>query len=83
MGLFTWLLIGAAVGFVAGLVSGKGAAILSIVLGAVSGGLGGFIATLCGLGAIGVFGWANLFIALGSAILIMAAWNIVQRTRLS
>lgn len=81
MGLITWILVGAVAGFLAGIVSGKGGQLLDIVLGAVGGGLGGFIATLFGLGAIGAFAWMNLLFALVAAAVVLAAWKALQRAR--
>lgn len=77
MGLITWLLVGALAGFIFSMVAGKGNTIMDIIFGAVGGGLGGFIATLFGLGAIGTFGWANLFIALGAAVVVLVVWKLL------
>jgi uncharacterized membrane protein YeaQ/YmgE (transglycosylase-associated protein family) len=74
MGFLSWILLGLIVGVLAKwILPGKdpGGLIVTILLGIVGAVVGGYLATLLGLGAVTGFNLGSLVIAIGGAILVL------------
>jgi uncharacterized membrane protein YeaQ/YmgE (transglycosylase-associated protein family) len=74
MGFLSWILLGLIVGVLAKwILPGKdpGGLIVTILLGIVGAVIGGYLATLLGLGAVTGFNLGSLVIAIGGAILVL------------
>ena len=82
MGIITWLVFGALVGWVASIIMKQNSemgSIANIVVGIVGAGLGGWIASLLGIGTISGFNFYSLLIALAGACLLLLVVGFVQR----
>jgi uncharacterized membrane protein YeaQ/YmgE (transglycosylase-associated protein family) len=74
MGFLSWILLGLVVGVLAKwILPGKdpGGLIITILIGIAGAVVGGYIATLLGLGAVTGFNLGSLAIAVGGAILLL------------
>lgn len=74
MGFLSWILLGLIVGVLAKwILPGKdpGGLIVTILLGIVGAVVGGYLATLLGLGAVTGFNLGSLVIAIAGAILVL------------
>jgi uncharacterized membrane protein YeaQ/YmgE (transglycosylase-associated protein family) len=74
MGFLSWILLGLVVGVLAKwILPGKdpGGLIITILLGIVGAVVGGYLATLLGLGAVTGFNLGSLVIAVVGAILVL------------
>ena len=73
--ILLWLLFGAVVGWLAGLIMGsRGSLLRNIILGIIGSFVGGFVASLLGHGSLGAdfsFNVANLLISIGGACLFI------------
>jgi len=82
MNIILWLVFGAIAGWLASIIMGRssqmgaGANILFGVLGAL---VGGFLASLMGLGGVTGFNVWSMLIAIGGACLCLFVMNMVQR----
>ncbi len=82
MNIILWLVFGALAGWLASIIMGKnsqmgaGANILFGVLGAI---VGGFLASLLGLGTVTGFNVWSMLIAIGGACLCLLVVNMVQK----
>ncbi len=74
MNIFLWIIFGALVGWVASIImkTKKRGLIRNIIVGLVGSFLGGFIASLFGIGSINEFSIESFLIALGGAVLLIA-----------
>ncbi len=82
MGILSWILLGLIVGALAKLIMpGKdpGGIIVTILLGIVGAFVGGFIASLLGLGTVTGFNIGSLVIATLGAILLLAIYRAMQK----
>ena len=82
MGIITWLIFGALVGWVASIIMKRNSemgAVSNVVVGIIGAGLGGWIATLLGIGTISGFNFYSLLIALAGACLLLLVIGLVQR----
>jgi len=81
--LLLWLLFGALVGWIAGIImKSRGSLGKNIILGIVGSFVGGFIASLLGFGDLGGgfrFDLMNILIAVGGACLVIFLVGALQR----
>lgn len=77
MSIIIWIIFGALVGWIASIVMhSKGGLIRNIIVGLIGAVLGGFLASLFGIGSVTTFTIEGFLIALGGAVLLI--W-IVKR----
>lgn len=77
MSIIIWIIFGAIVGWIASIVMhSKGGLIRNIIVGLIGAVLGGFLASLFGIGSVTTFTIEGFLIALGGAVLLI--W-IVKR----
>ena len=84
MGILLWILFGLIVGVIAKFLmpgGGPRGIIITIVLGIVGALLGGWIASLLGIGDITGFNVYSMLIAIGGAMLVLAAYRLLVRRR--
>jgi len=84
MGILLWILFGLIVGVIAKfLMPGRDPKgfIITVVLGIVGALLGGWIASLLGIGAITGFNIGSMLIAIGGAMLVLVIYYLVMRRR--
>ena len=82
MGIITWLIFGALVGWVASIIMKRNSemgSIANIVVGVIGAGLGGWIASLLGIGTVSGFNFYSLLIALAGACVLLLVIGLVQR----
>ena len=81
MNLILWIALGALAGFVARLIIGSFAGVWwqDILLGIVGAVVGGFVASLLGLGAVTGFNLYSLLIAIGGACLVLLLLSWLRR----
>jgi len=82
MGLFLWLVFGALAGWIASMIMGKNSrmgAVGNIVVGIIGAGLGGFVASLLGLGTVTGFNVYSLLISIGGACLLLFIIGLFTR----
>jgi len=82
MGIITWLIFGALVGWVASIIMKRNSemgTVANIVVGVIGAGLGGWIASLLGIGTVTGFNFYSLLIALAGACVLLLAIGLVQR----
>lgn len=74
MGLITWIIFGALIGWVASIIMKKNSqmgAVANIVIGGIGAALGGWIASLFGLGTVSGFNVYSILIAVAGACLLL------------
>lgn len=84
MGILSWIVMGLIVGVVAKLLMpgrDPGGFIITILLGIAGALLGGFIASVAGLGSVTGFNFSTFLIALGGAIVLLVLYRLVKRER--
>lgn len=82
MGLLSWILLGLVAGALARFIMpGKdpGGCLVTIVLGIVGAIVGGYLASLFGLGAVRSFDIGGILIATGGAFLLLLIYRLIQR----
>ena len=82
MGIITWLIFGALVGWVASIIMKRNSemgSIANIVVGIIGAGLGGWIASLLGIGSVTGFNFYSLLIALAGACVLLLVIGLVQK----
>lgn len=82
MGIITWVIFGALVGWIASLIMKKSSemgAVANIVIGVVGAALGGFIASFFGLGTVTGFNIFSLLIAIAGACLLLLLIGAFQK----
>ena len=82
MGWITWIVFGALAGWIASIImkrnSGMGA-VANIIVGVIGAGLGGWIASLLGLGPVTGFNVYSLLIAIAGACLLLLIIGAITR----
>jgi len=82
MGLVTWIIFGALIGWVASLIMKKSSemgVVANIIIGAIGAALGGWIASMLGLGTVTGFNIYSILIAVGGACLLLWIIGMYQR----
>ena len=82
MGIITWLIFGALVGWVASIIMKRNSemgTVANIVVGVIGAGLGGWIASLLGIGTVTGFNFYSLLIALAGACVLLLVIGLVQK----
>ncbi|MCL2812157.1 MAG: GlsB/YeaQ/YmgE family stress response membrane protein [Clostridia bacterium] len=82
MGIITWLIFGALVGWVASIIMKRNSemgSIANIVVGVIGAALGGWIASLLGIGTVTGFNFYSLLIALVGACVLLLVIGLVQK----
>ena len=82
MGILSWILLGLVVGVLAKLIMpGKdpGGFIVTILLGIAGAFVGGFIASLIGIGGVSGFDLGSLVVATAGAVLLLFVYRQVKR----
>lgn len=81
MNIILWIALGALAGWIAGLIMGNGGRswIVNMVIGVLGAALGGYVATLAGLGGISGFNLYSLLVAVAGACLLLAIFNLIRR----
>lgn len=81
MNIFLWILLGAIAGWLAGLIMGgeKRGWLGNILLGIMGAAVGGFIASLLGLGGVDGFNLYSLLIAVAGACVSLWIYHMIQR----
>ena len=78
MSVFLWLIFGAFVGWLAGIImESKKSLLRNIVLGISGSCVGGFVASLMGIGNIGGFNIVNIVISVAGACLLIFSARIL------
>lgn len=84
MGILTWILLGLVVGVIAKLLmpgNDPGGFIVTILLGIAGAILGGFIASVAGLGTVTGFNFVSLLIATCGAVLLLVLYRMFMHRR--
>ena len=73
MNIFLWIIFGALVGWVASLImkTKRRGLIRNVIVGLLGSFLGGYIASLLGIGSVSEFSMESFLIALGGAVLLI------------
>jgi len=73
MNIFLWIIFGALVGWVASLImkTKRRGLIRNVIVGLLGSFLGGYIASLLGIGSVSEFRMESFLIALGGAVLLI------------
>jgi uncharacterized membrane protein YeaQ/YmgE (transglycosylase-associated protein family) len=82
MGIFSWILMGLIVGFIAKVIMpGKdpGGFIVTILLGIAGAFLGGYIGSFLGFGTVTGFNFGSLLLAVGGAIILLIIYRQVKK----
>lgn len=82
MGLVTWIVMGALAGWIASVIMKRNSemgGVSNIIVGVLGGLLGGFVASLFGLGTVSGFNFYSLLIAVGGACLLLLIVGGFQR----
>ena len=80
MNILLWILLGALAGYLASLIMGKKQGWLSnIVIGVLGAGVGGFAASLLGLGGISGFNLYSLLVAVAGACLLLWLFHLLRK----
>ena len=81
--ILLWLLFGAVVGWLAGIImKSKGSLLRNIILGIVGSFVGGFIASLLGFGSLGAdfsFNIVNVLISIAGACLVILLVRVLKK----
>lgn len=83
MGILSWLIFGALVGWLAGIImESKRSTLRNIVLGISGSFVGGYVATLMGIGTVEGFNIVNIVISVaGACLLIFIARILTNLTK--
>ncbi len=82
MNIILWLVLGALAGWLASIIMGRNSQMgvgANILFGVLGGIVGGFLASLLGLGGITGFNLGSLLIAVAGACLVLFIVNMVQK----
>ncbi len=82
MGIFSWIVLGLLAGALARfLMPGKDRMgwIMTIILGIVGAVLGGYVASLIGIGSVSGFNLTSLLTATGGAILLLVLVKLIKK----
>ena len=86
MGILSWILLGLIVGALAKWImpgDDPGGAIVTILLGIAGAFVGGFLATLIGLGTVNGFNIGSLLIAIGGSLLLLWVYRKMRTGRVT
>ena len=81
MGIISWIVLGLIVGVLAKwIMPGKdpGGMIVTILIGIAGAFIGGFISSFLGFGSVSGFNFKSLLIAVGGAVLLLAAYRMMK-----
>lgn len=81
MGIISWIVLGLIVGVLAKVIMpGKdpGGMIVTILIGIAGAFIGGFISSFLGFGSVSGFNFKSLLIAVGGAVLLLAAYRMMK-----
>lgn len=84
MGILSWIVLGLIVGVLAKwIMPGKdpGGLIVTILIGIAGAFIGGFISSFFGLGSVRGFDIRSLLIAIGGAVLLLAAYRAIKKKK--
>ena len=82
MGIFTWIILGLVVGFIAKLLmpgNDPGGFVVTILLGIAGALLGGFLGTYFNVGDVTGFNMVSLALAVGGAMLLLLLYRLLIR----
>lgn len=82
MGILSWILFGLIAGALAKWImpgEDPGGCIMTIAIGIVGAVIGGWIATMFGMGGIDGFNIGSMFVAVLGAVLLLAIYRLVTR----
>jgi uncharacterized membrane protein YeaQ/YmgE (transglycosylase-associated protein family) len=82
MGIFLWIVFGALAGWIASMLTGNNARmglLANIVVGLIGAFIGGWVASLLGIGTMLVFDFRSLLIAIGGSVILLAIINLISR----
>lgn len=81
MNILLWLILGALAGWLAGLIMGSAGRnwLVNILIGVLGAAIGGFVASLLGLGGVTGFNLYSLLIAVAGACLLLGLYNLLRR----
>ena len=81
MNILLWIILGALAGYLASLIMGGGQSWLAnVIIGVLGAGIGGFVASLLGLGGVTGFNLYSLLVAVAGACLLLGLFNLLKRT---
>jgi len=83
MGLLTWIIFGALAGWIASMIMKRNSsmgAMANVVVGVIGAGVGGWIASLFGLGTVSGFNFYSLLIAIGGACVLLLVVSLFTGT---
>jgi len=84
MGIIAWIILGALAGWIASMIMGTNAqqgAIGNIIVGIIGALIGGFVMQLFGASDVNGFNLYSLLVAIGGAIVLLAAYRaLTSRT---
>jgi uncharacterized membrane protein YeaQ/YmgE (transglycosylase-associated protein family) len=86
MGILSWILLGLIVGALAKWImpgDDPGGTIITILLGIAGAFVGGFLATLIGLGTVDGFNVGSLLIAIGGSLLLLWVYRRMRTGRVT
>ncbi|HVH18118.1 MAG TPA: GlsB/YeaQ/YmgE family stress response membrane protein [Myxococcota bacterium] len=86
MGILSWILLGLIVGVLAKWImpgDDPGGTIITILLGIAGAFVGGFLATLIGLGTVDGFNVGSLLIAIGGSLLLLWVYRKMRTNRVT
>ena len=82
MSIFVWLVVGAVIGWAASkIMNAKGGLFRNIVVGIVGSMLGGWIASLIGIGTVNTLSFWGVLISIGGACLLIWLCRLVAGKR--
>ncbi|MBE5782227.1 MAG: GlsB/YeaQ/YmgE family stress response membrane protein [Clostridiales bacterium] len=81
MNILLWIILGALAGYLASLIMGGGRSWLAnVIIGVLGAGIGGFVASLLGLGGVTGFNLYSLLVAVAGACLLLGLFNLLKKT---
>lgn len=82
MGILSWLVFGALAGWIASIIMKRNSrmgAVGNIVVGVIGAGIGGFVASVLGLGTVSGFNFYSLLIAIAGACILLLIIGMFQK----
>lgn len=84
MGIIAWIILGALAGWIASMIMKTNAeqgAFANVVVGIIGALIGGFIMQMFGASGVNGFSLYSLFVAIGGAIVLLAAYRAISGGR--
>jgi uncharacterized membrane protein YeaQ/YmgE (transglycosylase-associated protein family) len=81
MGIVTWIVLGLVAGVLAKWImpgNDPGGIFITVLLGIAGAFVGGYVGTLLGLGSVNEFDFRSLILAVGGALLVLAAYRLLR-----